>query len=251
MTTAILADLDDTLFDDRHAMSCAISALHLSHGVGDAISGPVLTEHWTAITELHWARYRSGELTFQEQRRERVRDLLQRPVSSSEADALFEQYLAHYRAHWRLAPGASEFLARTAHLPKVLISNGEHLQVNSKASALGLLEHFNAIVTPEVAGAVKPDLAIFRHALGVLGIADASACLMVGDNYDADIRPAQVLGMATFHVCNRTPGRRIADAANAAANFALLRGGSRPETCAPGPPIPCTLTPSLPEAPHP
>ena len=227
MTTAILADLDDTLFDDRHAMSCAIAALHLSHGVGGTISGQALTDHWAAITELHWVRYRSGELTFQEQRRERVRDLLQRPVGPSEADAIFEQYLAHYQAHWRLAPGASEFLARTAHVPKALVSNGEHKQVTNKASALGLLEHFNAIITPEVAGAVKPNLAIFRHALGALGIAEASTCLMVGDNHDADIQPAQALGMATFHVCNRTPGRTIADAAKAAADFVRL-GGSSP-----------------------
>lgn len=226
MTTAILADLDDTLFDDRHAMSCAISALHLSHGVGGTISGQALADHWAAITELHWVRYRSGELTFQEQRRERVRDLLQRPVSSSVADAIFEQYLAHYRTHWRLAPGATEFLARTAHVPKALVSNGEHKQVTSKAAALGLLEHFNAIVTPEVAGAAKPNLAIFHHTLGVLGIADASTCMMVGDNHDADIQPARALGMATFHVCNRTPGRTIADAAKAAAEFVRLGGGS-------------------------
>lgn len=226
MTPAILADLDDTLFDDRHAMSCAISALHLSHGVGGTINGQALADHWAALTERHWARFRSGELTFQEQRRERVRDLLQRPVSSFEADAIFEQYLAHYQAHWRLAPGALEFLACTAHVPKALVSNGEHKQVSSKAAALGLLEHFNAIVTPEVAGAAKPNLAIFRHALGALGIADASTCLMVGDNHDADIQPAQSLGMATFHVCNRTLGRTIADAAKAADHFVRLGGGS-------------------------
>ena len=228
MTPAILADLDDTLFDDRHAMSCAISALHASHAVGGAITGQALANHWATITELHWARYRCGELTFQQQRRERMRDLLKRPVSADEADTLFEQYLAHYRAHWRLAPGASEFLARTARVPTALVSNGEHRQTNSKASALGLLDHFNAIVTPEVAGAAKPDFAIFRHALGALGIADASMCLMVGDNLAADILPAQALGMATFHVSNRTPGRTMADAANAAADFVQRRGGSTP-----------------------
>jgi putative hydrolase of the HAD superfamily len=148
MTTAILADLDDTLFDDRHAMSCAISALHLSHGVGGTFAGQALADHWAAITELHWARYRSGELTFQEQRRERVRDLLKRPMGSSEADALFDQYLAHYQDHWRLAPGASEFLARTAHVPKALVSNGEHKQVTRKASALGLLESTRSTIAP-------------------------------------------------------------------------------------------------------
>jgi putative hydrolase of the HAD superfamily len=226
MTPAILADLDDTLFDDRHAMSCAISALQASHGVGGAITGQALANHWAAITEVHWARYRCGELTFQQQRRERIRDLLKRPISPDEADALFEQYLARYQARWRLAPGASEFLARTARVPKALVSNGEHRQVNSKASALGLLDHFNAIVTPEVAGAAKPDFAIFRHALDALGIADASKCLMVGDNLAADIQPAQALGMATFHVCNRTPGRTMADAADAAASFVLRWGGS-------------------------
>lgn len=227
MALAILADLDDTLLDDRHAMSCAISALRASHGVGGAVTGQALADHWAAITGLHWARYRRGELTFQQQRRERVRDLMQRPLGPPEADAIFEEYLTHYQAHWRLAPGALEFLARTAHVPKALISNGEHGQVTRKISALGLTGHFNAIVTPEVAGAAKPSLVIFHHALGALGVTDASKCLMVGDDHAADIQPAQALGMATFHVCNSTPGRTIADAASAAAGF-MLRWSDSP-----------------------
>jgi putative hydrolase of the HAD superfamily len=215
MPAAILVDLDDTLLDDRYAMGRAITALRESHGVGRSVAARDLVGHWLAITAVHWKRYRNGELTMHEQRRERLRDLLREPLSATEADALFERYLAHYRDHWRLAPGASAFLERTSNLPKALVSNGEHSQVLSKVAALGLHAHFVAILTPEVGGAAKPDLAIFRQALARVGTQPGET-LMVGDSYEADILPAQALGMATFHVCNTVPGRTIADAADAA-----------------------------------
>lgn len=216
MRAAILVDLDDTLLDDRHAMTCAVTEFQRRHGGAGAIAETGLADRWLTITAFHWARFRAGEITFEAQRRERLRDLLQRPLDSSEADALFEQYLTYYQSHWRLAAGADDFLARTANVPKALVSNGEHRQVLGKVSALGIHRHFAVIVTPETAGAGKPNAAIFNHALNALGGVDASASLMVGDSYEADIQPAQALGMATFHVCNRTPGRTIADAANAA-----------------------------------
>jgi len=61
---------------------------------------------------------------------------------------------------------------------------------------LGLSNLFTVIADSAVVGWAKPDSRIFRHALEALGAEPASSW-MIGDNFDADIRPAAALGMST------------------------------------------------------
>lgn len=61
---------------------------------------------------------------------------------------------------------------------------------------LGLLQLFSVIADSLVVGWSKPDRRLFLHALGALD-ARPEAAWMVGDNFEADIRPAAALGLAT------------------------------------------------------
>jgi len=61
---------------------------------------------------------------------------------------------------------------------------------------LGLLDLFAVTTDSTVVGAEKPSAAIFLETLAALGAAPATAW-MVGDNFEADIRPAARLGMRT------------------------------------------------------
>ena len=61
---------------------------------------------------------------------------------------------------------------------------------------LDLLRFFPVIADSLVVGWSKPDPRLFLHALGAFG-APAEAAWMVGDNFEADIRPAAALGLAT------------------------------------------------------
>lgn len=63
---------------------------------------------------------------------------------------------------------------------------------------LDLMRYFSAIADSSRVGASKPDPRLFRHALESLGDgADEKPVWMVGDNFEADIRPAASLGMQT------------------------------------------------------
>ena len=62
-----------------------------------------------------------------------------------------------------------------------------------RLDGLGLLEHFDAVVTSAEAGVPKPDPAAFLLALERLGVA-ASRALHIGDE-DADERGASAAGM--------------------------------------------------------
>ncbi|HET7295795.1 MAG TPA: HAD family hydrolase [Gemmatimonadales bacterium] len=61
---------------------------------------------------------------------------------------------------------------------------------------LGLARFFGTVSDSGVVGWTKPDPRIFTHTLTALGVPPASAW-MVGDNFEADIRGAAVVGMRT------------------------------------------------------
>ncbi len=69
---------------------------------------------------------------------------------------------------------------------------------------LGLSELFATVADSTVVGREKPDPRIFMHALAELG-ATPEESWMVGDNFEADIRPANALGLRT---CWLTPANR-------------------------------------------
>jgi len=211
MARGILIDLDDTLIDDTFAMRQAAQSFREFHPDLAAFADAEIADRWAELTEFHWRRFRDGETTLQGQRRARIRGLLSRDVADPEADALFARYLERYETHWRRVEGADEFLARTAGVPKVIVSNGERGQALRKVERLGMGRHFVAVLTPEDTGKPKPDPSIFLAALALLGLEPAD-CLMIGDNHEADIVPARSLGMAAFHVSPHEPGRRLVDA---------------------------------------
>lgn len=61
---------------------------------------------------------------------------------------------------------------------------------------LGLTGLFQVVSDSTLVGATKPDPRIFTESLAALGV-PADRAWMVGDNFDADIRPAAQLGMRT------------------------------------------------------
>ena len=61
---------------------------------------------------------------------------------------------------------------------------------------LELLDLFSVTADSLLVGWAKPDPRIFRYALGALG-AEPDTAWMVGDNFEADIKPAAALGLGT------------------------------------------------------
>lgn len=196
----ILLDLDDTLLDDRRASQIAFDALvranreRLSWSSKDD-----LLANWRAITKRHWQRYEQGEISFSEQRLCRFREFLGPRLSAAEVDESLRLYVGAYESAWQLFPGVSEFLERTAGVPKVIVTNGQREQQVRKVEFTGLAAHVVGLVTPEDCGFWKPDAEIFLAALRVLE-AEPASCLMIGDDPVRDIAPARRLGMSVHHV---------------------------------------------------
>ncbi len=82
---------------------------------------------------------------------------------------------------------------RAAGLRLGVVSNSDG-RVEEALAAAGLRRYFEVVIDSTLAGVEKPDPAIFRAALGALGVPPAQA-LYVGDLYEVDVIGAQAAGM--------------------------------------------------------
>jgi len=140
MMRPILLDLDDTLIDDHSSTKIAFEAFVAAHRdrLGDH-PAPSLVDRWRTAFRQFWSQYEQGTLSFLEQRRLRVRAFFADDLTDAEADDAFVPYLRAYESSWQLLPGVSDFLARTEHIPKVILTNGDREQQLNKARNTGLL----------------------------------------------------------------------------------------------------------------
>jgi haloacid dehalogenase superfamily, subfamily IA, variant 3 with third motif having DD or ED/haloacid dehalogenase superfamily, subfamily IA, variant 1 with third motif having Dx(3-4)D or Dx(3-4)E len=82
---------------------------------------------------------------------------------------------------------------RAAGLRLGVVSNSDG-RVEEALQVSGLRDYFDVVVDSTLAGVEKPDPAIFRAALDVLGVG-ASEALYVGDLYDVDVIGANAAGI--------------------------------------------------------
>lgn len=210
---ALLVDLDDTLLDysggldESWQQACAAVAAPAGVDVRALVAAIAETRRW------FWddpGRHREGRrdmlgawTTIAGAGLERVGAPV-RPLAA----AIGEDYAARRRATYRLFPGALEALAefRRRSMPLALVTNGDAREQRDKIERFDLARFFDVIVIEGEFGAGKPEEVVYRHALGALGVAPASAS-MVGDNLEWDVGAPQRLGLSGVWVDG--PGRGL------------------------------------------
>jgi putative hydrolase of the HAD superfamily len=188
----ILFDIDDTLVDHSAAFRKALTALHRHSGSALSLDGFV--DACTAAQRRHFARYVAGMLSYEQQRRARIREACSGTLSDHEADELFAVYLHEYEACWRLFDDVLPCLDRLANHQLGVISNGQSEQQRKKLACLGISDRFDYVLISEECDWAKPDVEIFAHALSSLS-KDADAAFYIGDRYELDAAPARKAGL--------------------------------------------------------
>jgi 2-haloalkanoic acid dehalogenase type II len=199
----ILFDLDGTLIDHRAAMLAAIE--QIVHNPAAALLPPDdLVATWWDLERAHMRQYLSGDCSFAEQRRRRLREFLpllgEQVPDDAGLDAWFaERYLPLFEDAWTCYPDVIpclQALAGQARPPRrAVLTNGDPGQQRDKLTRLGLLGYFEAVLTPADLGAAKPDPAVFAGACGRLG-ASPRRVLSVGDWLEGDVIAATRAGLA-------------------------------------------------------
>ncbi|MFI5984776.1 HAD family hydrolase [Streptomyces sp. NPDC051555] len=205
---AVLWDIDDTLFDYTGADTAGLRAHLEQEGLAERYGAPhEALALWRAHTDRHWARFAAGEVGFQEQRRERVRDFLGQPeLDAAGADAWFGRYVEHYKAAWAVFPDVLPVLDALAHSHRHgVLSNSSLANQDPKLRDLGLRERFEVLVCAAELGVSKPDAAAFLAACAALGLAPQEV-VYVGDQPEIDARGARDAGLTAVWL-DRDGGR--------------------------------------------
>ena len=197
---AILFDVDGTLIDDDGAVEAAVTSLHSIYNQALDLSAREFARRWKELLDVHFARYLSGEISMQEQRRARIRDLFassSRSMAESTADEIFDIYERSYRAAWSAFPDAAPALSALQGYRLAVLTNGENSQQKQKLQATGLATNFSDVFVSSEVGFVKPQPEVFLYACKQLGIGP-ECCAYVGDNLDVDARGSAAAGLKSI-----------------------------------------------------
>lgn len=210
---ALLLDLDDTILDDgagfEEAWALATDMLVGGHPDLDRAS---------VVAEIEWARdwfwkdperHRRGRLDLAGARAEILGLALERvgradPVLARSAG---QAYTELRERHQRFLPGAHAALERLrAIVPAMaLVTNGAADAQRAKIDRFELEPHFDHVQVEGEFGAGKPEPEVYLHVLASLGVR-AEDCVMVGDNFEADVVGAQEVGIHAVWVDKRGVG---------------------------------------------
>lgn len=107
-----------------------------------------------------------------------------------------QEAIQAYVREMQLLPGSLEILDYLSHLPLAIITNGPSDMQRAAIAKVGLTGRFKTILASGDADIAvrKPNPRIFQIAAERLGV-PIEACLMIGDNLEADVQGAIAAGM--------------------------------------------------------
>ena len=196
--SVVLFDLDDTLFEHRHAVDTGVTAHRRATGMPGDDTAEI--SRWHALEEEQYHRYLAGELDFLGQRRARARAFVEPYGTDLGQDAAaedwFERYAREYERAWRLHTDALPCLDELDTLGARIgiITNGDIDFQTRKIAALGIAGRVEHLVASGELGFAKPDARIFDHACALFGV-PPEAALYVGDRLATDAVGAQQAGL--------------------------------------------------------
>jgi len=196
---AVIFDLDDTLFDHRHSVRTALSAMQKKYDCFRQISLDEFERlHIKLLNEIHVERILTGELTLDEGRAMRFEQAFKilkvNPTPEMKYEAA-DYYRKNYLQSTRLKPGAYELLEEVKKTYKTgIVTNNLVEEQNRKLAECGIENLIDIMVTSEEAGVTKPNPEIFNIVLDKLNCSSGEA-VMIGDAWEADIIGAHNLGM--------------------------------------------------------
>ncbi|MEU6573800.1 HAD family hydrolase [Streptomyces sp. NPDC046805] len=198
---AVVWDVDDTLFDytsaDRAGMRAHLSAEGLVDGPGSVERA---MERWREVTDRQWARFGAGKATFEEQRRDRVREFLDAPLSDADADDWLRRYIVHYEAAWALFPDVLPALDTLAASHRHAVLSNSSLKVQEyKLRTLGVRDRFEAVLCAAELGVSKPEAGAFLAACAALDLPPHEVAY-VGDHPEIDGRGAAEAGLLSVWI---------------------------------------------------
>lgn len=195
----IFFDLDDTLIDDTASSERFAEATARELAGHTAIEPRRLAEAYLEAAIHFWERLSPGaKRPAPGQIRPSIWRQALKSVGVDDAE-LARRLAAHYdevrQQGFELYPEAIPVLNELhGKYRMAIITNGFAETHSVKIARLGLSKYFDNVILAGELELVKPDPAVFRHAMEVAGVSAAES-VMVGDRYNRDIAGAHAAGM--------------------------------------------------------
>ncbi|MCG8637963.1 MAG: HAD family hydrolase [Desulfobacterales bacterium] len=200
-------DIDNTLLDNDSAQSAAaMSIYNQNQQLQDLYAEEEFPGIWNETAEKYFRQYATGGLSFQQQRRARIKEIFRNTLDDREADTVLKDYQAAYEENWQLYYDVLPVLEKYRDVPKGIISNGDGAQQREKLKKTGIDHYFSTVVISGDIGIFKPDPRIFLHAVEKAGM-EPSRCWYIGDKVVTDAKAAMDSGLTGVWLNRKFAGK--------------------------------------------
>ena len=195
MIRNVLFDLDDTLFDFHKAEKIALTKTLVHFGIDPTEETLAL---YSTINAAHWKRLELGEISREEVKVGRYRELFKTigvECDPVKATAYYESMLAigHY-----FMPGAPELLEELYRKYRLyIVSNGTAKVQEGRIGSSGITEYMDGIFISQILGANKPDKQFFDICFAEIPDFSLSETVIIGDSLSSDIKGGINAGITT------------------------------------------------------
>ena len=195
MIRNVLFDLDDTLFDFHKAEKIALTKTLVHFGIDPTEETLAL---YSTINAAHWKRLELGEISREEVKVGRYRELFKTigvECDPVKATAYYESMLAigHY-----FMPGAPELLEELYRKYRLyIVSNGTAKVQEGRIGSSGIEKYMDGIFISQILGANKPDKQFFDICFAEIPDFSLSETVIIGDSLSSDIKGGINAGITT------------------------------------------------------
>lgn len=195
MIRNVLFDLDDTLFDFHKAEKIALTKTLVHFGIDPTEETLAL---YSTINAAHWKRLELGEISREEVKVGRYRELFKTigvECDLVKATAYYESMLAigHY-----FMPGAPELLEELYRKYRLyIVSNGTAKVQEGRIGSSGIAKYMDGIFISQILGANKPDKQFFDICFAEIPDFSLSETVIIGDSLSSDIKGGINAGITT------------------------------------------------------
>lgn len=195
MIRNVLFDLDDTLFDFHKAEKIALTKTLVHFGIDPTEETLAL---YSTINAAHWKRLELGEISREEVKAGRYRELFKTigvECDPVKATAYYESMLAigHY-----FMPGAPELLEELYGKYRLyIVSNGTAKVQEGRVGSSGIAKYMDGIFISQILGANKPDKQFFDICFAEIPDFSLSETVIIGDSLSSDIKGGINAGITT------------------------------------------------------
>lgn len=190
----ILFDLDDTLLCFQTAQRNAFRGVLNRHGVSENVE--TMFERYKVVAHGLWERYERKEISREDVRLKRYMHIIEEfSLNHLDPRTLSEMYLHLLTFELDCIPHAENVCASLSKGAELIVVTNGFADAEGRVARSKLGPYFQHVITPEAAGAAKPDPRIFEYAFRLAEKFDSKKTLMVGDTLAADVLGAAQIGI--------------------------------------------------------